>query len=92
MRWSLGKAKVMFRGKFIAWNIFLNIEDENNELKMWLRIEGEATPTNLQKQKKRLINIKELDKDTIKRWIKISKELESRERVDLINKFQIWFF
>ena len=42
MRWSLGKAKVMFRGEFIAWEVFLNIESENNELTMLLRIEGEA--------------------------------------------------
>ena len=32
----------MFRGEFIAWEVFLNIESENNELTMLLRIEGEA--------------------------------------------------
>ena len=32
----------MFRGDFIAWEVFLNIESENNELTMLLRIEGEA--------------------------------------------------
>lgn len=70
MRWSLGKAKGHVQRKFIAWNIFLNIEDEN-----WIEdvTENWGSNTNQSAKAEEEINkyrrirwYKEMNKDKIK--------------------------